>query len=230
MLAIIQARYNSERLPGKVLKVLSKETILNRTINRISKSRKVSSITVATSVHNFDDPIEVHAKTLGVEVFRGDLEDVGSRLLEAAKSQNSQNFIRISADSPFIDWRILDHAINIFDLSKPDLVTNIFPRTFPKGQSVEIINTDALARICNVKRSLEEKEHVTPYFYNHYQQFNLVSFTSGQDCSSSNHCIDTTEDFDLSEKLIDQHHVKDQSWQKLNQLIIEHKQLHFDAH
>ena len=230
MLVIIQARYNSERLPGKVLKVLGKETILNRTINRISKSRKVSSITVATSIHNFDDPIEVHAKTLGVEVFRGDLEDVGSRLLQAAKSQNSQNFIRISADSPFIDWRILDHAINIFDLSKPDLVTNIFPRTFPKGQSVEIINTDALARICDVKRSLEEKEHVTPYFYNHYQQFNLVSFTSGQDCSSSNHCIDTQEDFDLSEKLIDQHQVKDQSWQELDKLIIQNKQLHFDAH
>ena len=230
MLAIIQARYNSERLPGKVLKVLSEETILSRTINRISKSRKVSSITVATSVHNFDDPIEVHAETLGVNVFRGDLKDVGWRLLEAAKSQNSQNFIRISADSPFIDWRILDHAINIFDLSKPDLLTNIFPRTFPKGQSVEIINTDALARICDVKRSLEEKEHVTPYFYNHYQQFNLVSFTSGQDCSSSNHCIDTQEDFDLSEKLIDQHQVKDQSWQELDKLIIQNKQLHFDAH
>ena len=173
MLVIIQARYNSERLPGKVLKVLSEETILSRAINRISKSRKVSSISVATSVHNFDDPIEAHAKTLGVGVFRGDLEDVGWRLLETAKSQNSKNFVRISADSPFIDWRILDHAINIFDHSNPDLVTNIFPRTFPKGQSIEIINTDALAKVCDQNRTVHEKEHVTPYFYNHYQQFHL---------------------------------------------------------
>ena len=230
MLVIIQARYNSERLLGKVLKVLSKETILSRTINRISKSRKVSSITVATSVHNFDDPIEAHAKTLGVDVFRGDLEDVGSRLLQAANSQNSKNFVRISADSPFIDWRILDYAINIFDLSTPDLVTNIFPRSFPKGQSIEIIKTNALAKICYEGRSLEEKEHVTPYFYNHYQQFNLLSFTSGQDCSSSNHCIDTQEDFILSEKLIDQYHIEGQSWQELDQLIIQNKQLHSDVH
>ena len=223
MLVIIQARYNSERLPGKVLKVLSNETILSRTINRISKSRKVSSITVATSVQNFDDPIEVHAKTLGVDVFRGDLEDVGWRLLAAAKSQNSKSFIRISADSPFIDWRILDHAINIFNISNPDLVTNIFPRTFPKGQSIEIIKTNALAKICCKSRTFHEKEHVTPYFYNHYQQFNLVSFTSGQDYSSSNHCIDTQEDFNLSEKLIDQHHVVDQKWQELDQLLIQNK-------
>ena len=230
MLVIIQARYNSERLPGKVLKVLSKETILNRTINRISKSRKVSSITVATSVHNFDDPIEAHAKTLGVDVFRGDLEDVGSRLLQAAKSQNSKNFVRISADSPFIDWRILDYAINIFDLSTPDLVTNIFPRTFPKGQSIEIIKTNALAKICDESRSLEDKEHVTPYFYNHYQQFNLVSFTSGQDCASSNHCIDTQEDFDRAENLVGYCQIGTQTWQELDQLLTQKKLVHLDAH
>jgi spore coat polysaccharide biosynthesis protein SpsF (cytidylyltransferase family) len=109
-------------------------------------------------------------------------------------------------------------------------VTNIFPRSFPKGQSIEIIKTNALAKICDESRSLEEKEHVTPYFYNHYQQFNLVSFTSGQDCSSSNHCIDTQEDFILSEKLIDQYHIEGQSWQELDQFIIQNKQLHSDAH
>ena len=219
MLVIVQARYNSERLPGKVLKVLSEETILSRTINRISKSSKVSSITVATSVNNFDDPIEAHAKTLGVDVFRGDLEDVGWRLLEAAKSQNSKNFIRISADSPMIDWRILDYAISIFNFSNPDLVTNIFPRTFPKGQSIEIINTNALAKICDESRSVHEKEHVTPYFYNHYQQFNLVSFTSGQDCSSSNHCIDTQEDFDRAENLVGNCQIGNKTWQELDQLL-----------
>ena len=223
MLVIVQARYNSERLPGKVLKVLSEETILSRTINRISKSRKVSSITVATSVNNFDDPIETHAKTLGVNVFRGDLEDVGSRLLQTAKSQNSKNFIRISADSPMIDWRILDYAINIFNFSNPDLVTNIFPRTFPKGQSIEIINTNALAKICDESRSVHDKEHVTPYFYNHYQQFNLVSFTSGQDCSSSNHCIDTQEDFDRAENLFEHCQIGNKTWQELDQLLYQNR-------
>ena len=229
MLAIIQARYNSKRLPGKVLKVLCEETILSRTIKQVSKSRKVSNISVATSVHSFDDPIELHAKTLGVNVFRGDLEDVGLRLFETAKSQNSKNFIRISADSPFIDWRILDHAVNLFNATNPDLVTNLFPRTFPKGQSVEIISTDALARICNVRRSLEEKEHVTPYFYNHYQEFNLVSFTSGQDRTSSNHCIDTKEDFDLAENLVGKFQIENQSWQELDQLLTQNKLVHLDA-
>ena len=132
MLAVVQARINSSRLPGKALIQLGNKSILGLTVNRLKRSSKISSLVIATSDQTADDKIESHAKELDVGVFRGNLEGVGSRLLETAISKNADAFIRISADSPFIDWRIVDHAVSLYQACHPDLVTNVF-KNFPKG-------------------------------------------------------------------------------------------------
>ena len=219
MLAVIQARFSSVRLPGKVLMKLGSLNILERTVNQVKKSDKVSSIIIATSDNPSDEPIIEFAEKSGIDFLRGDLNDVGQRLLEAAQSVSSDSFLRISADSPFIDWRILNQAICIHEQCEVDLVSNIFPRSYPKGQSVEVINTKALKQICSSDRTSSQKEHVTPYFYENYQEFRIVNFTSGQNSSDSVQCIDTLVDFEIASQVVQQIGKKDLTWQELETLF-----------
>lgn len=223
MLAVIQARFTSKRLPGKALRLLGEKNLLERTINRLKQSEKISAIMVATSVEETDDPIAEYAQEIGTEIYRGELEDVGNRLLNGAKSMGSDSFVRISGDSPFIDWRLVDQAIDLHNISEADLVSNIFPRTYPKGQSVEIITTESLAKLCKSERTKEEKEHVTPYFYKNYNKFCIVSFTSGHKHSNSIHCIDDQTDFETAEKVVLDSGNDDLSWQELEVLFSIHR-------
>ena len=193
--------------------------ILERTVNQVKKSDKVSSIIIATSDNQSDEPIIEFAEKSGIDFLRGDLNDVGQRLLEAAQSVSSDSFLRISADSPFIDWRILNQAICIHEQCEVDLVSNIFPRSYPKGQSVEVINTKALKQICSSDRTSSQKEHVTPYFYENYQEFRIVNFTSGQNSSDSVQCIDTLVDFEIASQVVQQIGKKDLTWQELETLF-----------
>ncbi len=223
MLAVVQARINSSRLPGKALIQLGNQSILSLTVNRLKRSSKISALMIATSDQPADDEIENHARKLDVGVYRGNLEDVGSRLLETAISKNADAFIRISADSPFIDWRIVDHAVSLYQACHPDLVTNVFPRTFPKGQSAEIIKTSTLAGICKIERTPQQKEHVTPYFYDHFKEFRIVSFTSGIDSSDSVHCIDDQNDFERAEEVVKEIGHDKWSWQDLDGFLQKRK-------
>ena len=223
MLALIQARFNSQRLPGKALRMLGNKNLLERTINRLKKSKKITTVVVATSTEKTDDPIAEHAQKTGTKIYRGDLEDVGSRLFNGAKSMGSDSFVRISGDSPFIDWRLVDQAIDLHNISEADLVSNIFPRTYPKGQSVEIIKTASLAKLCKSERTNEEKEHVTPYFYKNYNKFCIINFTSGHNHSRSNHCIDDQTDFETAQKVVRDLPGDDLSWQELELLFSKHR-------
>ena len=226
MLAVIQSRFNSQRLPGKALKMLGKKNLLERTINRLKQSEKITTVVVATSTEKTDNPIAEHAEEIGTKIYRGDLEDVSTRLLNAAKSMGSDSFVRISGDSPFIDWRLVDQAIDLHNISEADLVSNIFPRTYPKGQSVEIITTASLAKLCKSDRAKEEKEHVTPYFYKNYNKFCIVSFTSGHNHSNSIHCIDDQTDFETAQKVVNDLTRDDLSWKELEILFSTHRKKH----
>lgn len=225
MLAIIQSRYNSKRLPGKALEKLGDSSILEHTIYRLKHSSKVTNILVATSTTPSDDAIEREAKKIGIKVFRGSLNNVMLRLHGAAKMVNASYFIRISGDSPFLDWRVVDQAIELNNISNPDVVTNVSPRTFPKGQSVEIIKTETLFRLCKLKLLPEEKEHVTPFFYKNYCDFNVVSFTSGQNFSFANHSVDTPNDLDIAQKVLSESKRCNLSWRELENFFSKHREL-----
>ena len=107
MLAIVQSRFNSKRLPGKALTQVGHRTILGRTIDRLRNSSQLDSIIIATSDLMSDEVIVDHGLELSTEVFRGSLDDVGQRLLHASLNHKVEAFVRISGDSPFIDWRII---------------------------------------------------------------------------------------------------------------------------
>ena len=142
MLCIIQARMSSQRLPGKVIMKIGKKEILSHIIDTLKKIKQISEIKVATSTSKLDIKIIHICKKKKIEVVRGNLNNVVSRFFKVLKKSESKFFIRINADSPFIDKNIIKKAIFHAKKSKYDIVTNVFDKTYPKGQSVEIIRSD----------------------------------------------------------------------------------------
>jgi spore coat polysaccharide biosynthesis protein SpsF len=218
MLAIIQSRYNSLRLPGKALLRLGSKEILARCANRVSSANLVSDVLVATSNRKTDQPIVGFCKQEGLSTHLGSLNDVGTRLLTAAEAKKSSSFVRICGDSPFIDPEVIDTAISLYTSSEFDLVTNVFPRSFPKGQSVEIINTKTLQKACEQLRTMDEMEHATSFFYNHPNDFKICSFTSGKDTKNSRQCIDDKNDLAIAQKISSNEHVFNFGWQEIEKL------------
>ena len=164
MILIIQARCSSKRLKNKVLLKLNNIPVIRHLINTIKKNKKIKKIIVATSNQKTDDKLIRYLKKINILFYRGDLDNVAKRLCLAAKKYKAKRFMRISGDSPLIDNEVLNKALEINKkFSSYDLITNLYPRTFPKGQSVEIIKTSILEK--NIKFMTKfEKEHVTKFF------------------------------------------------------------------
>ena len=219
MLVIIQSRLNSVRLPGKALLPINKTSVLERTIAQVKKAKLVKKIIIATSREKHDDAICQMLGGIGVDFYRGELDDVGYRLLNAAQHYNASAFVRICGDSPFLDWRIVDEAIKLFHSASTDLVSNVFHRTFPKGQSVEVISTDALSKLCKTKRSQSEKEHLTKGFYSNFTDYKIISITSGGKFGDCNHCIDIDSDLLIANQMIKNISLDDPSWREVEALF-----------
>ncbi len=218
MLAIIQTRYDSARLPGKALLPLGDASILGRCIERVSKSSLITGVLVATSRESSDHSIVEYCKSKNYSYHLGPLEDVGLRLAEAAASKKQKRFLRICGDSPFIDPAIIDQAVSLSNASDFDLVTNVFPRSFPKGQSVEVVKAKIMNQVCNANRSSDEKEHATSYIYNNHSQFRICSFSSGENAADSRQCIDDEKDYGIAKKIIALNDANDLGWREIQNL------------
>ena len=141
MLCIVQARMSSRRLPGKVLMQIQGKTLIERVVERVHKSKYVTRVIVATTTHDTDRPLRKLCYKKKIEYYAGSLPNVAHRFYEILKKFDSKSFLRITADSPFIDPQLIDKCLIKFNNSNSDIVTNVFPRTFPKGQSVEIVKS-----------------------------------------------------------------------------------------
>ena len=146
MLAIIQARSSSKRFPKKIFRKIKKRTLIEMVIRRLKKVKKIKKIIVATSNKPSDDKLANYLKKKKINLYRGKLNDVTDRLYNASAGNNY--FIRINGDSPLIDPSLINKMIKIFKEKKTkkgfDILTNTLPRTFPKGQSVEIVKRNIL--------------------------------------------------------------------------------------
>lgn len=208
MHCLIQARTSSKRFPNKVLKKLNRKEILLHVIERLKKSEYIEKITVITSTDRKDDKIIKFCKKKNITYFRGSLKNVALRYLRAAEKFKTNYFLRICSDSPFIDSKLVDKIIIRSKLKKFDLVTNIFPRTFPKGQSIEIVKTKILKSNIS-KFNKYELEHVTPFFYNNNKKFKIYNLRSKKNLSKLNLSIDSKEDLFYLKKNI---HFKDKKY------------------
>ena len=141
MLCLVQARVTSKRFPRKMIKKINGNSILEILIDRLKLSRKISEIIILTSKNNSDNSIVKICKLKKIKFYRGPLNNVAKRFYDILKKKDVRSFLRICGDSPLIDYKLIDKAISKFNWKKHDLLTNIFPRSYPKGQSIEIINS-----------------------------------------------------------------------------------------
>ena len=194
LLAIIQARCNSKRFPNKVLKDVYGNPLIFHVITRVLKSKKIKKIIVATSKNKSDDKLVDYLKKIKIKYYRGSLKNVAERFLKAAESQKDDFFLRVNGDSPLIDPLLIDQAVKIFQKNKKyDLITNVFPRTFPKGQSVEIIKTSILKKNLSIM-NIFEQEHITQFFYKNFKLFSIKNFKNVNKIKSIKLAIDTKQD------------------------------------
>ena len=199
---IVQARMSSHRLPGKSLRMVQGIPLLGMLIRRLQKTMRADDIVIATSDDPSDSPIEQYCQAEGVPCYRSSLYDVATRLLAAAQQFDFNAFARICGDSPFLDYRLIDRAIDLFQLEIPDLVTNVLTRTFPKGQSVEVIRTASLQRCIGLMTTAEHHEHVTRWFYENRSDLNIKSFESGGHYGEIQLSVDTEKDLNQIERLV----------------------------
>jgi glutamate-1-semialdehyde 2,1-aminomutase len=161
----VQARLSSGRMPNKVMKNIGKYTVINLVLKRLMriKSIKKENIIILTTTNNADDILVNHIKDIGFRFFRGSEDDVLDRYYKAALRYNAKNILRITADCPLIESKVLNNLIKLHFKSKADLTTNVMPPTFPDGLDGEIFTFNALQDAWKNSSSKSEREHVTLY-------------------------------------------------------------------
>ena len=203
VVAIIQARTSSTRLPEKVLKPLpygSDITVLQQVIRRVKKSKSIEDIIIATTTEAEDDKIVEIAKKENVKFFRGSKEDVLSRYYYAAKENKADVVVRITSDCPCIDWNIIDRCVDRHLQLKSDYTSNCIERTFPHGLDVEVISFNALEEAFLKADKKYEREHVCPYIHTtHKDKFILTNVIAEKDERGEDIrvTVDTIEDYTL---------------------------------
>lgn len=201
VVAIIQARMGSTRLPGKVMLNLCGKTVLGHVIERVKQSKRINEIVIATTTHTRDDCIVDEAKKHSVKFFRGSEDDVLSRYYNAGKEIKADIVVRITSDCPVIDTIIIDKMVgkflNLFKNNKIDYMSNTLNRTFPRGLDAEIISFLVLEKIFKEAQKQHEREHVTPYIYQNPHKFKLVGFKNEINYSCYRWTLDTPEDLNV---------------------------------
>ena len=201
VVAIIQARMGSTRLPGKVLAELAGRSMLARLCERVRASRSIDQLMVATTVDPDDRAIVRECDRLGVACFRGSRQDVLDRYHRAAMALAADVVVRVTADCPLIDPGVIDLVVESFLQQQPDYASNTLQRTWPRGLDTEVMTAAALARAACVAVEPYERTHVTPYIYQHPELFQLLSVTGREDHSRDRWTVDTADDLEFVRKI-----------------------------
>ena len=185
---------SSQRFPGKVLAPFKGRPLISHVIQTVSRVLPHLSVTVLTSNESSDDPLVAYLTRDDVSVFRGPLENVFERFSLCARQYDCEWILRICADSPLLDANVLKRVASRVDESW-DLITTVFPRTFPRGNNAELIRTATLLAIDATQLTAPEREHVTSVFYNHASRFRILNIESGNPkLAEFNFSVDTIDD------------------------------------
>lgn len=200
--AIVQARMNSRRLPGKSLRPLCGKPMLQYVLENLAQLDELAETIVATSTDPSDDPIAEFCERVGTACFRGPLDNVAERFLQALRTHDLSAFVRISGDSPLLDPRLVARAVALFAESAVDLASNVFPRTYPAGMSVEVVRSETFERVVPGLSDPGDREHVTSYFYRHAEQFRIGNFASEAPRRDVHLAVDTPEQFEYVARIV----------------------------
>lgn len=232
VVAIIQARMGSTRLPGKVLKEIRGEAILGWVVERTKRAGEVDAVVVATTTHNRDQAIAEYCQKHDYPVVRGSEFDVLDRFYQAARKFQADVVVRITADCPFIDPSVIDKTVRgLFKANPPaDFAANRLPppysRTYPVGLDVEVVPFQILEEVWEKAGQPHHREHVMPYIYEHPEQFEIVLVDAEKDYGELRWTVDTWEDLKLVREVAKRFEGRnDFSWMEIVSLFMEAPEL-----
>jgi spore coat polysaccharide biosynthesis protein SpsF len=202
---IVQARMTSTRLPGKVLKPVLGKPLLEYQIERLQRVKLANEIVIATTTNETDEPIVELCNRLAVAYFRGSEEDVLGRYYQAATEHKADLVVRVTSDCPLIDPKVIDEVINLYlkNQSNYDYVSNSLERTYPRGMDTEVFSFSTLQQAFWEATAQPDREHVTPFIYRQPARYSLGHVIYSEDCSHHRWTVDTAEDFELIQKIIE---------------------------
>ncbi len=226
VIAIIQARMSSTRLPGKVLLDLGGYPVLERMIERVKRSETVTETVVATTTDPSDEPIVVLCRKLGTPVFRGSLPDVLDRYFQCASEYKADFVVRLTGDCPLIDPELIDQVVNVLLDSPVDFSCNRLPppfrRTYPIGLDVEVCTFKALETAWKNATAKHDREHVMPYLYEVPGRFKVKQLQNDVDYGSLRWTLDTPEDLALLREVLKRmQNRNDFSWREVLALFLQ---------
>lgn len=195
--AIIQARCGSTRFPNKVFALIDGKPLLWHVVNRLKFATKIDDIIVATTVSEKDDKIEEWCKENNIHCFRGSEENVLNRYYSASEAFPSDYVVRITADDPFKEPKVIDAVITKLIEEGYDHVTNNLPPSFPEGLDCEAFKKSALDRSEKEAETAFEREHVTQYIYHHPEIFKIGNVSNGENLSYLRWTVDKDVDFEM---------------------------------
>lgn len=201
VIAILQARMSSSRLPGKILLPILGKPMLHHQIERVLQSKLIDKVVIATSDQSEDNPLESLAFTLGVDCFRGSLNDVLDRFYHAAVDNSATHVVRLTGDCPLIDPSVIDKVIKHHLLYKSDYTSNGNPPTYPDGLDVEVIEFSVLEQAFEQAIIPSDREHVTPYIRSLPNRYHLENVTYTEDLSNLRWTVDELDDFKFVEEI-----------------------------
>jgi len=202
MLAVVQARMSSTRLPGKVLRPIRGKPMLLYLIEKVVRCPSLDDLIVATSSDESDDVLAASCARWKIPCYRGSLSNVASRFKEILDQRAPYGCLRVNGDSPLLDGALMDRAVGVFLGEEWDLVTNVQVRTYPKGQSVEVFRADAYRKAFAKMEREEEWEHVTRHFYVHPHSYRIHNIHSGRNYGRIQLSVDTPGDMTLIEGIL----------------------------
>jgi len=202
--AIIEARMESTRLPGKVLLASNGTPMLERLVDRIKQCQKIEEIVIATTTSNSDDHINDLAARLEVNCFRGSQLDVLSRVLLAARKHKIDTIVEITGDCPIIDVEIIENVLQRYIESDVDYVSNSNVRSYPDGMDVQVYSTDILEKSAGMVTSNLEREHVTLHIRKNPKIFSRIDLVAPSEYffPELGLTLDTVQDFQLLDEII----------------------------
>ncbi|MCF8473592.1 MAG: glycosyltransferase family protein [Emcibacter sp.] len=211
IIATIEARMTSSRLPGKVLMKCLGKTMLEHMVERVKRARLIDDIVIATTINHTDDVIIEEARKLEVKFYRGSEDNVMSRVLEAAEIHKADIIVELTGDCPLMDPALIDDAVEQYFLSGVDYLSNLQIDDFEKGVShplgygVQVFRTEALKdAYCRTDDPLDH-EHVSRYFYKTPERYEVKYLSPPKDQQGPNMSVtlDTLEDFKVITAVIE---------------------------
>lgn len=199
IVAIIQARMGSTRLPGKTMAIINHKPMIDILLSRVCNSKLVHEIVVATTTNNIDDALNEHLSlNKNISVFRGSEDDLLDRYYKCSVKHKADVIVRITADDPLKDAEIIDEAIKLFEEKQPlDYCSNCLEASYPEGLDVEVFSFNALEQSYKNAKLPSEREHLTPYITNNPHTFKLYNFKYKDDLAHWRWTVDKPEDLEF---------------------------------